>query len=441
MHAAWPQMKHVFSLRKRQLEAWGPSLQAVHVGNDYMAQQHRTKNNPSPAKPVKQRIQESHVQNSEARDLQQELPMLENGSADEAVHAFCAELSSDTAVSAGSVIIFDRIITNEGELYFNATGIFGCVNNDIYFFTWAGLRTNYEEYSDRCAQLLRLGSEEVKYGPVTNFITSAGYSATAQMSALVQCSQLSSVTVLAAEYSNPPCSFTISHTSFSGFRVASSNKTVGFLAELSSDQTLLPGNRLFFDNVLVNYGEHYEANHGYFRCPDNNLYSFTISLHHPLLEEEGGQWSTVGLRLLYDGEVIMHGPVTYVATEQHDSGSSSITVILQCQLDKDIWVEADQSADFLLTDFGARLTSFMGFRIFDDNTSGQPIAFTVVLSHNISSSGFMTFDKVITNVGDCYNATTGDFVCPDDALYLFIWGGVSVSANNQRHELYLYIIR
>ena len=79
-----------------------------------------------------------------------------------------------------------------------------------------------------------MGSDEVKYGPKTNFYASNVFSGTSQMSTVVQCrtSPLTAVTVMAAAYTNPSCFYRVERTTFSGFRLSSPYYAVGFTAEL-----------------------------------------------------------------------------------------------------------------------------------------------------------------------------------------------------------------
>ena len=119
-----------------------------------------------------------------------------------------------------------------------------------------------------------------------------------------------------------------------------------------------PGSRVVLDNVVSNIGDHYWPLHGYFRCPFDGLYVFSVTTHtpYPLLESEQCSSS----RLMYDGEVVVYGPLTYVATSTHDSGSASITVVLECQQGKDVYVEAHDTYTFLGNAYGA-VDLFYGF--------------------------------------------------------------------------------
>ena len=89
------------------------------------------------------------------------------------------------------------------------------------------------------------------------------------MSAVVQCrtSPPSAVTVMAAAYTNPNCYYWGQVTTFSGFRLSSPSDAVGFTAELSTDQKVLPSGRIFFDHAVSNIGNHYRPLHGFFTCP------------------------------------------------------------------------------------------------------------------------------------------------------------------------------
>ena len=236
----------------------------------------------------------------------------------EALYAFTAQLSSHTQVSQGSVVIFDDASVNQGEMYFNNSGYFVCPDNDVYMFVWTLRMTSTS--SSRCLTSFTVGVEDIKYGPKTSY--HSGYSSgTSQMAAVVRCrsSPLTGIAVVSGI--NPaPTYYGSGFSTFSGYRLASVESAVGFTVELSSDRPVFPGSRIMFNRVITNFGGMYDAEHGYFECPDSGIYSFTVTTHFP---ESDNQWSVS--KLVFDGQTIIHGPITYWATEDTDSGSSSET--------------------------------------------------------------------------------------------------------------------
>ena len=282
----------------------------------------------------------------------------------------------------------------------------------------------------RCLASLTVGGEDIKYGPQTSYY-SVCHSGTSQMTAVVQCrsSPLTGIAVVSGINPAPTNYGSGGYSTFSGYHLASMESAVGFTVELSSDRPLFPGSRIRFDNVITNFGGMYDAEHGYFECPDSSIYSFTVTTHFP---EYDNQWSVS--KLVFGGETILHGPITFWATEDTDSGSSSVTVVLQCQQGKDIYVEAKEAYIFPNNVYGAGLTSFAGARLCSTDCDDY-VAFSAVLTHNVTSSGLVIFDHILINQGNAYNPSDGKFTCPDNKLYFFTWSGTMIEGNS-RLELF-----
>ena len=119
-------------------------------------------------------------------------------------------------------------------------------------------------------------------------------------------------------------------------------------------------------------------------------------------------------------EEIMLGPITFMAVEEYDSGSATIVAVTTCQQDKQVYVQAQQASDFPYNSYGATLTSFTGFRLY--NNDADAIAFSAVLENNVTDPSPdvpMIFSKVLTNIGGAYDPFSGTFTCPDGKLYMF----------------------
>ncbi|XP_062575312.1 complement C1q-like protein 4 [Saccostrea cucullata] len=56
-----------------------------------------------------------------------------------------------------------------------------------------------------------------------------------------------------------------------------------------------------------------------------------------------------------------------------------------------------------------------------------PVAFQAEMGSDktIASGQTWIYDKIITNVGNGYNSTTGEFFAPEKGLYLFAWSSLS----------------
>ena len=341
--------------------------------------------------------------------------------------AFSAQLSTNIEVSDGSTIIFDNIIINEGELYDNTTGQFECLDDSVYVFMWS-LKVLGGSSSRGFTSITQQG-EEFMHGPQTSIYSlDSGTNGSSQMLVLAQC-QTDPFTIFEVVSGiDPAPTYQNTHSSFSGYRLGPTDVVVGFSAELSQDVNRFLGSRIFFDNVISNFGGWYNSLHGFFQCPDDGLYSFTVSIH---ILEGMEQWSVSNL--MFDGNVLLHGPITYRATDTTDSGSSSISILHQCEKSKDLYVEATDAYAFPYSTYGANLTTFPGYRICSDDCADL-VAFSAVLSYNVTYSNLdIPFDNVRLNLGNAYNESSGEFTCPDELLYLFMWSGTgnrgSISLN------------
>ena len=331
------------------------------------------------------------------------------------VYAFTAELSEEKQVSDGSPVIFNNVLVNEGGMYVNNRGQFICPDDGVYMFIWAV--KPFVNSSSRCIVSLSMGSLDIKYGPKTSIYRSDSYwNGNSKMITVLQCrlEPISAVTVVSRV--NPAPTFQGYYSTFSGYRLSSIEAAIGFTAELSQDVYLFPGGRIFFDKVVSNIGGKYHDEHGFFECPDDSIYSFTISAHCP---EYPNQWSVT--QLVFDREVVMQGPITYWSTTSEDSGSSSVAALLHCQQGKAVYVEAKDSYTFPYNVYGAGLTTFSGARLCSTECDDY-VAFSAILRQNLTDLWEdIVFDKVLVNQGSDYNPSTGVFTCPDDKLYLFTW--------------------
>ena len=142
---------------------------------------------------------------------------------------------------------------------------------------------------------------------------------------------------------------------------------------------------------------------------------------------------------MIEGDVVMHGPISYLATTSYDSGSASTTVVLQCMQGLTVYAEAQDSHDYPFNSYGAELTSFTGFKLYDANVPGA-VAFTTVMTTNQTidvSQQPLVFDETITNIGNAFDRVLNAFICPDDDFYMFTW--TVVASGNSGGQVNLYM--
>ena len=349
--------------------------------------------------------------------------------------AFSAVCTQTVDYFPGSTVVFNDVITNDGGAYVNNTGQFVCVDDSVYLFIWSMVKATDEEVSGmRVIAKLQMGLDEIKFGPKTNYYQyNAG---NAEMNSIVACrtSPVSAITVSIEPWlDNNLLKLVSEFPGFSGFRLGAPENIVAFVAELVNETYLFPGGKIEFDQVLQNYGGSYDPLTGTFTCPDNYTYVFTITTQ---TRDPETPWSVS--RLMIEGEEILLGPVTYPATNEHDSGSASVTSITRCQLNKRVYVEAHLAQDFQYNSYAPRLTSFTGFRVHGQEE--ESVAFMACLAENITISDEnepIIMDKVLLNTGGAYDTLTGSFVCLDDKLYMFSYTATTESEGRVDSGIYM----
>lgn len=331
------------------------------------------------------------------------------------VYAFTAELKEDTTIASDATVVFSNVLSNYGGLYFNESGQFACVDGGVYTFLWS--TTNAKGNTQRNALKLRMAGGTLKQGPKTSAHASEA-GGCSSMLAVVRCST-DTPTAVTVMTDVPPVSYAAPYTTFTGFRLGDPASTIAFTAEVSQDVNIFPGQRIIFDRSLQNVGNGYNPLSGFFRCPDNEVYVFFVSIQNP-----STNWSTS--TLMMNGETVIHGPMTYVAKSNIDSGSSSLLTTLQCQQGLDVYVNAKQTHTFQFNSYGSVLSSFSGFRL---RAPSRPVAFTAVLSANhtaVALNRTVVFGQLITDTTNgAYNPINGTFSCPDNSVYFFSWTGAS----------------
>ena len=242
------------------------------------------------------------------------------------------------------------------------------------------------------------------------------------MMAVLPCSTSppTAVTIVSVQWSETvPISVYHAESMFSGFKLSSS---IAFTVELSQNQYVFDGGRIMCDRVLTNTGGYYDDINGFFKCPDDDIYVFGVSVY---TTDATTPWSVS--RIMKNKDIIVQGPISYIATDTYDGGSSAIAVLLQCTNGHSIYVETQSAHNFSHNSYAPGLTSFTGYKLY--GASQDAIAFTAIMTNNHTATSDdqpFLFDLVITNIGDAFDPTFSVFTCPDNDYYFFSW---SVTAN------------
>ena len=335
--------------------------------------------------------------------------------------AFSADLPTSKELRDDVIIVFNRVLANEGGLYNRDSGEFQCEDDAVHIFLWSIRKSNVPDAEGmRCIAKLQTDGTDLKFGPKTNYYSTIS-SGAAEMISVTQCTPSTAISIMTVPWSEVIGTRSVFHadqTMFSGFKL---QEQTAFTIELSSDVYLFPNSRIQFDQVLSNIGRHYDVVNNRFKCPDEGIYVFSVFIH---TTDPSTPWSVV--RLMMENEVVVQGPITYAATNDYDSGTASVTAVVQCGQDTSVYVEAQNAHDFPYNSYSSKLTSFTGFKLY--NATEGAVAFTTVMSNNqsiISENQTFTLDNIITNIGNAYNGNLSQFVCPDDNYYLFTWAGTA----------------
>ena len=97
--------------------------------------------------------------------------------------AFTAQLTEDKTLSAGDIIVFDKVLMNYGDGYDQTTGKFRCPVNGIYLVTGAALIADGRK---AVSQIQVENSEGSKMNITSNFKHEESWQ-TAATSAVVEC--------------------------------------------------------------------------------------------------------------------------------------------------------------------------------------------------------------------------------------------------------------
>ena len=115
------------------------------------------------------------------------------------------------------------------------------------------------------------------------------------------------------------------YTSFSAIKIFGANNAdaTGFTAQLSADSAVSPGT-IVFDEEVIDIDGDYNNITGEYTVPADGFYVFSTSVH---LNSSSAQPV-----LRQNGNVEFYGPrVVNSQSEERDSGTSTMTRVIQCQ--------------------------------------------------------------------------------------------------------------
>ena len=133
---------------------------------------------------------------------------------------------------------------------------------------------------------------------------------------------------------------------------------------------------------------------------------------------------------------MMTGPITYIATQEYDSGLSTTTTLLQCTRGHYVYVEAEKAHHFKYNSYASPLTSFTGYRLYPENDTDNAVAFNALMSNNHTTTEVyqpLMFDEILLNIGGCFDPVLSEFTCPDDLYYAFTWSSAANEGGQSSH--------
>ena len=105
------------------------------------------------------------------------------------------------------------------------------------------------------------------------------------------------------------------------------NESIGFSAKMSQFRVLSTNERVPFDDVITNFGGHYNADTYLFTCPVHGVYTFTMATNQY-------DHDNIQTGLLRNEEII----IRVAAEREAYRDSSSATIITECNAGDSVYV-------------------------------------------------------------------------------------------------------
>lgn len=339
---------------------------------------------------------------------------------------FTAWKQSRQEVEAGDKIVFDGIILNEGNHYDIIFNWFECPYNGVYFFSATLRGDDTRKYTSAIlvkdsVNLLTIYT----YNP-TNPLSSASNSG------LIRCSAGERLWLEAAyddgvvngQQAIHESTFTVFMINNEDFLNVSTNgaeyKTslehgniIGFTAFKTTVQDYVTGDRIIYEQTLINEGGHYIPQTSQFQCPINGIYYISISSYY-------GSSGILNIGIALNSLFSLHSRSS--RENRHKQVSSSR--LLQCDIGDHISVRA--LAEGAIESGSPSRTTFTVMLMYSNtnlNTSTEAhssfVGFTAFKkdSQNYLSGDTIIFDAVLLNEGDHYQPLLGRFICPAHGIY------------------------
>ncbi|XP_076110292.1 uncharacterized protein LOC143079045 [Mytilus galloprovincialis] len=210
--------------------------------------------------------------------------------------------------------------------------------------------------------------------------------------------------------------------------VDSANDAVAFTKGLVSHAHLTKGEIIKFDKSITNINADFTGD-GKFLVQTPGIYSFHF---HALSRKNEEIW----LDLYKNKDYI----VSIYAYTINDWADASNTVVLELQKGDLIFVKAvDNYENWIYGATDDIYTTFSGELVVPETTvdSSVKAAFCVSLTHNMTLNGdHVVYDKIITNVGNGYDANTGVFTVSVPGLYMIHYHALAQLGKRMWLDLY-----
>ena len=121
---------------------------------------------------------------------------------------------------------------------------------------------------------------------------------------------------------------------------------VGFSAYATSEEQCNDGDKIIFDAIVSNIGNHYNTDTYKFTCPYHGLYLFNVNIvaYHS---------NQMVVQIVHENTDLLGG---YTYPDHYETGSA--TVVTECKAEESVWVRCDDIDNAMHA--GSRFSHFTG---------------------------------------------------------------------------------